>query len=198
MSRSLTVSAPATLPTPEQVCPPRRQVTSPPSASQVGMAAEVREISAALVGLGFLAIHLDQVTSSVSGLLRELAHVRQARSRCLRCCPGLTVITLSRPSHRARGGHGQNLQIRSLVSEPDDTDADLMGPDAALRAVEPPGDDRPRLAAWIPLRRVQGSGGRVCDLANLCDLPARTRSLILRAAKVIPRIFRIAETARTV
>ena len=54
MSRSLTVSAPATLPIPEQVCPPRRQVTSPPSANQVGMAAEVREISVALVGLGFL------------------------------------------------------------------------------------------------------------------------------------------------
>jgi hypothetical protein len=54
MSRSPTASASATLPTPEQVCAPTRQVTSLPPADQVGMTAEVREISAALVGLGFL------------------------------------------------------------------------------------------------------------------------------------------------
>jgi transposase len=40
--------------------------------------------------------------------------------------------------------HGQYLQIRSLVSDPDDPDAGLPGPDAALRVVEPLGDDRPR------------------------------------------------------
>jgi hypothetical protein len=45
-------------------------------------------------------------TSSVSGLLGELAHVRQARSRCLWRCPRVAVIPLSRPPHRARGGHG--------------------------------------------------------------------------------------------
>jgi hypothetical protein len=45
------------------------------------------------------------VTSSVSGLLCDSAHVRQARSRCLRCCPRVTVIALSRPPYRARGGH---------------------------------------------------------------------------------------------
>ena len=45
------------------------------------------------------------LASSVSGLLGNLAHVRQARSRCLRCCPGVAVTTLSRPPHRARGGH---------------------------------------------------------------------------------------------
>src|SRR5437667_9348768 len=44
--------------------------------------------------------------SSVSGLLGERAHMRRARSRCLRCCPRVAVIPLSRPSHRARGGHG--------------------------------------------------------------------------------------------
>jgi hypothetical protein len=48
----------------------------------------------------------EPVTSSVSGLLRGQAHVRQARSRCLLCCPGVTVVTLGRPPHRARGGHG--------------------------------------------------------------------------------------------
>ena len=44
-------------------------------------------------------------TSSLSGLLRDSAHVRQARSRCLRCCPGMTVTALGRPPHRAHGGH---------------------------------------------------------------------------------------------
>src|SRR6266536_5222536 len=39
-----------------------------------------------------------------------------------------------------------------------------------------------------------GSGGRLCDLANLCHLPACNRSLISRTAKIIPRIFRIMET----
>ena len=45
------------------------------------------------------------MTSSVSGLLGDVAHVHQARSRCLRCCPGVAVVALDRPSHRARGGH---------------------------------------------------------------------------------------------
>ena len=49
-------------------------------------------------------------TSSVSGLLGEQAHVRQARSRCARRCPGVAVTTLSRPPPRARGGH--DLPIR--------------------------------------------------------------------------------------
>jgi hypothetical protein len=95
-----------------------------------------------------------RVTFSVSGLLSNLAHVRQAWLRCLRCCPGVTVTTLGRPSHRARSGHGQYLQIRSLVSDPDDPDADLPGPDAALRAVEPLGDDRPRSSC---LHRLPGT-----------------------------------------
>jgi hypothetical protein len=46
------------------------------------------------------------VNASLSGLLGPLAHVHQARSRCLRCCPGMTMTTLARPPHRARGGHG--------------------------------------------------------------------------------------------
>jgi hypothetical protein len=36
----------------------------------------------------------QQPTASLSGLLRELAHMRQARSRWLLRCPGLTVTTL--------------------------------------------------------------------------------------------------------
>ena len=43
------------------------------------------------------------VTASMSSLLRELAHLRQARLRCLRCCPPIAVGTLGRPSHRVRG-----------------------------------------------------------------------------------------------
>jgi hypothetical protein len=54
------------------------------------------------------------------------------------------VTDRSPPSRVAPMWHGQQLQIRNLVSDPDDTDADLPGPDAALRAVEPLDDDRPR------------------------------------------------------
>jgi hypothetical protein len=41
----------------------------------------------------------------VSGLLRQAAHVRQARSCRPTCCPRVAVITLGRPPRRARGGH---------------------------------------------------------------------------------------------
>ena len=40
-----------------------------------------------------------------SGLLGGLTHVRQARSGCLRRCPGVTVMILDRPPRRARGRH---------------------------------------------------------------------------------------------
>ncbi len=43
----------------------------------------------------------EPVTFSASGLLGDLVCVRQARSRCLRCYPGLAVITFGRPPHRA-------------------------------------------------------------------------------------------------
>jgi hypothetical protein len=39
--------------------------------------------------------------------------------------------------------------------------------------------------------RAHGSGGGCCDLANLCHLPACTRSLAPQMAKIIPRIFGI-------
>ena len=96
------------------------------------------------------------MTSSVSGLLRDSAHLRHARPRCLRCCPGVTVTTLGRPPHRAREGHGQHLHIRSLVSNPDDRHADHLGLDATLRAVEPPGDDR-RVNALMVFKRMRDS-----------------------------------------
>ena len=60
---------------------------------------------------------LEPGTSSLSGLLRELAHMRQARSRWLLRCPGLTVTTLGRPPDRARGGHDllirRNLNLKA-------------------------------------------------------------------------------------
>jgi hypothetical protein len=58
----------------------------------------------------------DPTSSVPSGLLLgDVAHVRQARSRCLRHCPRVTVIPLSRPPHRARGGHGP---LRSGLAAP--------------------------------------------------------------------------------
>lgn len=62
----------------------------------------------------------------------------------------LTCVKLGRPSDRARGGHERNVQIRSLLSDADDMGADLLDPDPALRAVEPPDDHRLRLRVWIP------------------------------------------------
>src|SRR5215470_11167747 len=54
---------------------------------------------------------LEPPTSSLSGLLHVIVHVRQAR---LRCYPRVAVITLSRPLDRARDGH--DLLIRSSMS----------------------------------------------------------------------------------
>jgi hypothetical protein len=108
--------------------------------------------------------------------------VRQARSRCLRCCPGVTVTTLGRPPHRACEGHGQHLQIHSFVSDPDDRHADHLGLDAALRAVEQPGDDRPR-------ERPMVSRGYVVHCPPLL-LPGRSACPPSTSSKIIPHISR--------
>jgi len=47
----------------------------------------------------------QSLTSSVSGLLRDSAHVHRARPRCLRYCSGVAVMNLGLPPHRARGGY---------------------------------------------------------------------------------------------
>jgi hypothetical protein len=65
--------------------------------------ADVRSRATAL--LLDLLLASRRVISFVSSLLRDSAHVRQARSRCLPCCPRVAVKPLSRPPHRARGGH---------------------------------------------------------------------------------------------
>ena len=49
-------------------------------------------------------------TPSLSGLLHDLAHVRQARSCRAECCPRVTVMTLGGLPRRAR--IGPDLQIR--------------------------------------------------------------------------------------
>jgi hypothetical protein len=49
-----------------------------------------------------------------------------SRSRCLLCCPGVTVTALGRPPDRAREGHGQHLGIPSLKSNLDDRDAGYL------------------------------------------------------------------------
>jgi len=67
-----------------------------------------------------------------SGLLRDSTHVRQARSPCLRCCPGVTVVILGRLPHQAREGHG--LLIGDM-SEPVHPDADFPGRDAVVPAL---------------------------------------------------------------
>ena len=43
--------------------------------------------------------------SSLSGLLRDLAHMHQARSSPAECCPRVTVMTFGGLPHRARIGH---------------------------------------------------------------------------------------------
>ena len=58
------------------------------------------------------------VISSVSGLLRDSAYLRQARSRRLSCYPRVAVTTLDRPSERARGGHdhGSGVWLSDLAN----------------------------------------------------------------------------------
>ena len=50
----------------------------------------------------------SDLTSSVSGLLRDSAHLHQARSRCSRPLPRVAAITLDRPPDRARDGHAHS------------------------------------------------------------------------------------------
>jgi len=125
-------------------------------------------------------------TCDLSGLLRDSAHMRQARSRCLRCCPVMTVTTLGRPPHRAREGHGQHLQIRSLVSGPDNRHADHLGLGAALRS-----SSRlvtiGRVNALMVFKSVRGSrpGG-----ATTCVAGTRRWSAKQDHPAYIPRILR--------
>jgi hypothetical protein len=46
-----------------------------------------------------------QIWLLTRGITVAIASVRQAGSQCLWCCPRVAVVPLSRPPHRARGGH---------------------------------------------------------------------------------------------
>ena len=61
---------------------------------------------------------LEPRTSSLSGILRDSSHLRQARLRCLWRCPGVTAITLSRPPLRARSGHVTAAFSLPLATDP--------------------------------------------------------------------------------
>ena len=98
------------LPTPKPSPPGRRPLPGRQRRSLLLLERILRRFAACVSGLAS-----GPVTSSVSGLLLGSADVRQARSRCLRCCPGATVTALGRPPHRARRGHDL-LTRRYLVS----------------------------------------------------------------------------------
>jgi hypothetical protein len=90
----------------------------------------------------------EPVTSSVSGLLADLAYVRQGRSRCLWCSPGVAAVALGRPLCRARSGH--DLLIRRSGHIVQDH------PSLAARWADIPGlsaRDRGCPAAWQQSRR---------------------------------------------
>ena len=104
--------------------------------------------------------------------------------------PDLSQATTLPPS-----GRSEDLLIRSsMCGHPDPfrsvRDLGLVAARCSCSSGLPKGCSPWWLPAWLPRRRVRGSGGRLCDLANLCDLPAWTRSLIRWAAKTIPGIFR--------
>ena len=89
----------------------------------------------------------------MSGLLGDVAYVHQARSRCLRCCPGVTVVALDRPSHRARGGHDLLIR-RFLYRRPDPFravhDLGLVSSGCPGGSGAPKGCSCPWLPAWLP------------------------------------------------
>ena len=118
---------------------------------------------------------LELPTSSLSGLLRELAHMRQARSRWLLRCPGLTVTTLGRPPDRARGGH--DLLIRRFLCGWPDPFRSVrgLGRFPARRSLESEfrrGCSCGWLPVWLPGRHVHGAGGRHPNLTK-CALDLR-------------------------
>jgi hypothetical protein len=75
--------------------------------------------------------------------------MRQARSRWLLRCPGLTVTTLGRPPDRARGGH--DLLIRRFpYGHPDPFRSVRYLGLAAARCSHPSGELPARSTVWLP------------------------------------------------
>jgi hypothetical protein len=100
----------------------------------------------------------EPVTSSVSGILRDSSHLCQARSRCLRCCPRVTVTTLGLPPHRARGGHAHlgQMQRFGLSSR-----LVTIGRVKALMVFKSFGGSRPTIAATCRLVSCDGSSSKI-------------------------------------
>jgi hypothetical protein len=118
------------------------------------------------------------LTSSVSGLLRDSADVRRARSRCLRCCPGVTLRAPGRPSHRARGGHdllirssGQVVQDRPVVSA---YWAEIPGPSSRVGSWL-----RPWQQCWL-----QSSTCLQSDVFVCCDSADLARQLSVSSREI--------------
>jgi hypothetical protein len=117
--------------------------------------------------------HLPCQVSSVT-----YCHVHLAGPRCPWCCPGVAVITLGRPPHRARGGH--DLLVGDM-SGPDHPDADFhrRGAVAAVRL-----RDRMRHARYGGTRsgpRLSHAGSAATQSRGGCCLRADNRCIGLLA-----------------
>ena len=131
---------------------------------------------------------------------RDLAHVRQARSRCLRCCPGVTAVAFDRLPHRAREGHGlirpdcQYLCLCSAYGQPVYTRSRILLGRAARRGFV--GVGRSRL--W-PVDRADlvsvrlGRGGVGADFRRVPEGPAHRGSRAFH-----PKVERVMPTVRYV
>ena len=131
-----------------------------------------------------------------------LTHGRQARPRCLRCCPCVTAVAFGRPPHRVREGMASSGQIvstsayaRHMVSlSVRDRESFLAEPHVAALSVSagqgrgpltvpiwsaprgrPRSDARERSEIALGIRN-QGAERRPSAPLDMVDCPAATRS----------------------
>ncbi len=141
------------------------------------------------------------VSSSVSGLLGDQAHVPKARSRRLSCCPGVAVVALGRPPHRARDGH--DLLFRRFLcrhSDPFRTvrNLGLVSPGCTGGSGSSKGCSSAWLPAWLPDARPEGTTNGFQEHAwfttrHRCYLPCRRSWMVrqARSSRVYPAISRL-------
>jgi hypothetical protein len=117
------------------------------------------------------------LTSSVSGLLRDSADVRQARSRCVRCCPGVTLrAPVDHLIRHAAGttffrSSGQVVQDRPVVSA---YWAEIPGPSSRVRSWL-----RPWQQCWL-----QSSTCLQSDVFVCCDSADLARQLSVSSREI--------------